>query len=67
MIKARYNGVDNDLLQSGKSYEIKTEEIIWHGKPRLRVSFGERFRHCVHYASLEQFLKSWRIVGVYRK
>lgn len=42
MIKARYIGVDNELLQSGKVYKIKTISVMWNGKPRLRVAFGER-------------------------
>ena len=67
MIKARYTGVDNDLLQSGKVYEIKTSSIMWNGKPMLRVSFGERFRYCNHYNSLERFLKHWRVEAVYRE
>ena len=37
MIKARYIGVDNELLQSGKVYKIKTISVMWNGKPRLRV------------------------------
>lgn len=65
MIKAKYTGVSNDLLVSGRNYEIKTQAIIWNGKPRLRVAFGERFRYQLHYPSLEVFLKNWRIVGVY--
>lgn len=65
MIKARYTGVDNELLQSGKVYEIKTSSVIWNGKPRLRVAFGERFRYWVHYASLESFLKFWEVEAVY--
>lgn len=65
MIKAKYLGVSNDLLQHGKVYEIKTYCTIWSGKPRLRVNFGERFRYCVHYEGLEKFLKYWRIEGVY--
>lgn len=28
MIKARYIGVDNELLQSGKVYKIKTISVI---------------------------------------
>lgn len=56
MIKARYIGVDNELLQSGKVYKIKTISVMWNGKPRLRVAFGERFRYWVHYGSLEEFL-----------
>ena len=39
MIKARYIGADNELLQHGKLYEIKTLTTVWNGKPRLRVSF----------------------------
>lgn len=58
MIKARYIGVDNELLQSGKVYKIKTISVMWNGKPRLRVAFGERFRYWVHYGSLEEFLES---------
>lgn len=29
MIKARYIGVDNELLQSGKVYKIKTISVMW--------------------------------------
>lgn len=65
MIKARYTGVNNPLLQNGKAYEIKTATIMWNGKPMLRVSFGERFRYCNHYPNLERFLKHWRIEAVY--
>ena len=60
MIKARYIGVDNELLQSGKVYKIKTISVMWNGKPRLRVAFGERFRYWVHYGSLEEFLRCRR-------
>ena len=35
MIKARYIGVDNELLQSGKVYKIKTISVMWNGKPRF--------------------------------
>lgn len=65
MIRARYIGVDNELLTNGRSYEIKTVTTMWNGKPRLRVAFGERFRYWVHYDSLEKFLKSWRVEAVY--
>lgn len=65
MIKAKYIGVDNDLLQHGKVYEIKTHCIKWEGKSKLEVCFGERFRYRVLFDSLEKFLKFWRIVGVY--
>ena len=65
MIKARYIGVDNELLQSGKVYKIKTISVMWNGKPRLRVAFGERFRYWVHYGSLEEFLKRWKVEAVY--
>lgn len=65
MIKARYIGVDNELLQSGKVYKIKTISVMWNGKPRLRVVFGERFRYWVHYSSLEEFLKRWKVEAVY--
>lgn len=65
MIKARYLGVDNPLLQHGNVYKIKTTTILWKGSPRLRVSFGERFRYCNHYPNLERFLKQWRIEAVY--
>lgn len=67
MIKARYLGVSNELLQHGKVYEIKTHTILWNGKPMLRVSFGERFRYCNHYNSLERFLKHWRVEAVYHE
>ena len=30
MIKARYIGVDNELLQSGKVYKIKTISVMWN-------------------------------------
>lgn len=65
MIKARYIGVDNELLQSGKVYKIKTISVMWNGKPRLRVAFGERFRYWVYYGSLEEFLKRWKVEAVY--
>lgn len=67
MIKARYIGVDNELLQSGKVYKIKTISVMWmwNGKPRLRVAFGECFRYWVHYGSLEEFLKRWKVEAVY--
>ena len=65
MIKAKYIGVDNPLLQSGKAYEIKTKCISAKGVPKLEVSFGERFRYCVRYKDLETFLKYWKVVGVY--
>lgn len=65
MIKAKFLGVSNDLLQYGKEYEIKTQCVIWNGKPRLRVAFGERFRYWVHYGSLEGFLKCWKVRAVY--
>lgn len=58
-------GVDNELLQSGKVYKIKTISVMWNGKPRLRVAFGERFRYWVHYGSLEEFLKRWKVEAVY--
>ena len=67
MIKARYTGVDNELLQSGKVYKIKTSSVIWNGKPRLRVAFGDRFRYWIHYSSLENFLKYWKVEVVYRE
>lgn len=67
MIKARYIGVDNELLQSGKVYKIKTLTTMWNGKPRLRVCFGERFRYRVHYGSLESFLKYWKVEAVYHE
>ena len=41
------------------------QELMWNGKPRLRVAFGERFRYWVHYGSLEEFLKRWKVEAVY--
>lgn len=67
MIKAEYKGVSTNLLQSGSVYEIRTSSVIWKGIPRLRVSFGERFRYCMHYRSLEEFCKYWRVRAVYRE
>lgn len=67
MIKARYTGISNELLQSGKVYKIKTNSVMWNGKPRLRVAFGERFRYWLHYDRLESFLKYWRIEAVYHE
>ena len=61
MIEAIYTGVDNDILQSGKVYRISTSSVMWNGKPKLRVAFGERFRYWLHYDSLEIFLKYWRV------
>lgn len=65
MIKAEYKGVSNDLLHSGKVYKIKTSSVLWYGKPRLRVAFGERFRYWVHYRDLEEFCKYWKVRAVY--
>ncbi len=65
MIKARYLGVDNQLLQHGKLYPLKTHCVLWEGKPSLRVRFGESFCYWVHYTSLESFLKSWKVEVVY--
>lgn len=65
MIKAKYLGVDNQLLNHGKVYPIKTYCVFWEGKPRLRVSFGDSFRYWVHYKSLEDFLKYWKVEAVY--
>lgn len=67
MIKARYIGVSNEILQYGKVYKIKTSSVMWHGKPRLRVAFGERFRYWVHYSNLESFLKCWKVEAVYHE
>lgn len=67
MIKARYTGVSNELIQSGKVYKIKTRSVMWNGKPLLRVAFGESFRYWVHYGSLESFLKYWRVEAVYHE
>lgn len=67
MIKAEYKGVSNECLQSGKVYEIKTSSVMWNGKPRLRVAFGKRFRYWIHYYSLEEFCKYWRVRAVYRE
>lgn len=43
MIKARYIGVDNELLQSGKVYKIKTISVMWNGKPQIKSSFWRAF------------------------
>lgn len=67
MIKAEYLGVSNDLLQSGESYEIRTRCILWKGRPMIEVMFGERFRYCVHYGSIETFLKYWKVRAVYNE
>ena len=37
MIKARYIGVDNELLQSGKVYKIKTISVMWNGSGFCRI------------------------------
>lgn len=65
MIKARYLGVTNQTLTHDRAYPIQTYCVIWEGKPRLRVCYGERFKCWVHYKSLESFLKSWKVEAVY--
>jgi hypothetical protein len=67
MIMARYLGVSNEILQHGKMYQIKTHCINWQGKAYLEVSFGERFRYCVRYGSLEGFLKYWKVEVIYHE
>lgn len=66
MIKAKFLGVDNGILKSGKDYEIKAYCVICDGKPKLRVIYGKQIKYKAHYESLEEFLKSWRVKGVYR-
>lgn len=45
---------------------VKKEELPDHvGLIYLRVAFGERFRYWVHYGSLEEFLKRWKVEAVY--
>ena len=62
MIKAKFIGESNVLIQTGDICKIKTSIAMWEGKPRLRVSFGERFRYWVHYSSVEDFLKYWEVL-----
>lgn len=58
MIKARYIGVDNELLQSGKVYPIKTRCTGNKLVVSVRVYKFE-------YNSLEEFLKRWKVEAVY--
>lgn len=54
------------MAQKVTSTDIKLALKEFHnGKPRLRVAFGERFRYWVHYGSLEEFLKRWKVEAVY--
>lgn len=58
MIKAEYRGIDDKDLESGRVYKISTRCT----GNKLVVSVRNSKRS---YTCLEQFLKEWRVRGVY--
>ena len=60
MVKAKYLGYKCEELESGKVYKISTKCI---GGSLVVTCRGSKLL----YGNLEQFLKEWKVVGVYHE